>query len=82
MWKSSRASGWEVLGSKDRVMVLNTSHPKGVEEVLGEWMLEIKNSEICLLIITRLRIEGMRLGDISGMEQEIIEVKEVKELGA
>lgn len=45
-------------------------------------MLEIKSSEMCLLIMTRLRVEGMRVGDLSGMGQEIIGVKEVKEIGA
>lgn len=66
-------------GVKDLIQVLiqviNTSHPKGVEEMLGEWMLEIKNSEICLSIITRLRIEGMRLGDISGMNKRSLRLK-------
>lgn len=45
-------------------------------------MLEIKSSEMCLLIKTRLRVEGMRVGDLSGMGQEIIGVQEVKKIGA
>lgn len=57
MGKSSRVSGWEVfLGSKDRVMVLNTSHVNGEEEVLGEW--DARNKEFRDVSVDNDKIEG------------------------